>query len=99
MLSAVSLDNVEDGETVHQRCLLLNGRCKGASGDDGHVEVVTKDVHRRVTFPEQRWPMCRGLFKALVMLAPGENSIFITSGQDSSCTVEVSTYPVLSTAV
>lgn len=75
-----TLDNVSDGEVVHQRCVLFTGRC--AAKDEkspAYVRVETKDGAGLALFPEQRWPVCQGWFKALLILTPGENSVTITS--------------------
>lgn len=75
-----TLDNVSDGEVVHQRCVLVTGRC--AAKDEkspAYVSIETKDSAGLALFPEQRWPMCQGWFKALLILTPGENLINITS--------------------
>ena len=75
-----TLDNVQDGEVIHQRCVLITGRCDTASQKrDAYVRVEIKDDARRLLFPEQQWPMCNGWFKALLILTPGENIINITS--------------------
>lgn len=75
-----TLDNIRDGEVVHQRCVLVTGRCE-ASDENGNncVRIETKDGAGRVLFPEQQWPMCQGWFKALLILTPGENLVYITS--------------------
>lgn len=86
----ISLHNIQDQETVYQRCLLVTGRCDQVSDNDGHVEVVMEDEYgRRETFPSQRWPLSHGHFKALVILSPGTNKMRITSGHDSSDTIAV----------
>lgn len=80
-----ALDNVKDGEVVYQRCVLVTGRCEAApQKSSAHVRIETHDDGGHVLFPEQQWPMCRGWFKALLILTPGENIISITSGQDDS---------------
>lgn len=80
-----TLDNVQDGEVVYQRSVLITGRCEAtAQKRSAYVRVETKDEADRALFPEQQWPMCDGWFKALLILTPGENIINITSGQDDS---------------
>lgn len=80
-----ALDNVQDGEVVYQRCVLVTGRCEASSQKrDAHVRIETQDDAGRALFPEQQWPMCNGWFKALLILTPGENIINIASGQDDS---------------
>ncbi|POS69626.1 metallopeptidase [Diaporthe helianthi] len=78
-----TLNNIRDGEVVHQRCVLVTGRCE-ANGEkrNTYVCIETKDGAGRDIFPEQRWPMCQGWFKALLILTPGENLIDIISDDD-----------------
>ncbi|KAK0384866.1 hypothetical protein NLU13_7344 [Sarocladium strictum] len=90
MRPAIVLDNIENQETVHQRCLLITGRCQSVAVDEGHVEVAVSDQRGRLRFPEQRWPMFQGHFKALTILQPGNNVIRVTASHDSSYTTEIS---------
>lgn len=86
-----ALDNVQDGETIYQRCVLVTGRCEATPREvNASVRIETKDDAGCVIFPEQQWPMCQGWFKALLILTPGENTINITSGQDDSHKISVS---------
>ena len=79
-----TLDNVHDGEVMHQRCVLVRGRCEStAEKRSAYVRIENKDIAGRDLFPEQQWPMCQGWFKALLILTPGENIINITSDDDS----------------
>ncbi|KAH8893062.1 hypothetical protein GQ53DRAFT_861482 [Thozetella sp. PMI_491] len=82
------LDNIQDGEEVHQRCVLISGRRQNAA-NDGFVEIETTDDAGQVLFPEQRWPMCQGWFKGLVMLAPGANRLVFRSGDDMTTSSEI----------
>ncbi|ORX97802.1 putative peptidase family-domain-containing protein [Clohesyomyces aquaticus] len=70
--------NISDGETVHQRCLLVTGSCPSSRTRDELISVTTTGVNGIEAFPEQTWPVASGLFKALVMLSPGQNAIKIT---------------------
>jgi hypothetical protein len=76
--------NIQSGETVHQRCVLISGRCnahsKGQSID--YIRVQTRDTADNEAFPEQRWPLSHGWFKALVMLNPGQNKLVFDFGTD-----------------
>lgn len=85
-----TLDNVQDGEVVHQRCVLVTGRCEANQKRSAYVRIETKDDAGSALFPEQQWPMCHGWFKALLVLTSGENIINITSGQDDSHKISVS---------
>ncbi|KAL2150598.1 hypothetical protein VTH82DRAFT_7161 [Thermothelomyces myriococcoides] len=85
-------DEVEVTE-VYQRCILMSGKCSTSQAleqDEGYIRVETNDDSNQTLFPEQRWPMCRGYFKALVLLSPGVNRIIITSGdEDAACHLEM----------
>lgn len=90
-------DNFTTGESpeiheVYQRCILLSGKCDTeieCENDDSHVRVETKDEAGQPLFPEQRWPMSRGSFKALVLLTPGLNKVVVISGQNVARHTEV----------
>ncbi len=84
----ISLTNIEDGEEVYQRCLLISGRCDDALPED-FIEVDTKNEAGDPSFPEQRWPVCQGWFKVLVMLSPGANAISLRCGHSAAHTTEV----------
>ena len=90
MGSSITLHNIHHQETVHQRCLLVSGHCGAASADEGHIEIAVSGPKGRTRFPEQRWPMCQGHFKALAILEPGGNILRFSAGQDESGTTEVS---------
>ncbi|KAI0136886.1 putative peptidase family-domain-containing protein [Xylariales sp. AK1849] len=68
--------NAADGETVHQHCILLSGRCKifERGNQDDFVSVEVTDVFGQA-YPIQNWPVVSGKWKALVMLSPGRNRI------------------------
>ncbi|KAL2194409.1 putative peptidase family-domain-containing protein [Corynascus similis CBS 632.67] len=100
----LQLDNFPQGEgaetEVYQRCIIVSGRCSKSLAlgkDEGYVLVESKDVLDQIVFPEQRWPMCRGSFKSLVLLSPGLNKIVITSGEDTSSYTTVRYVPLLNT--
>lgn len=81
---------------VYQRCILVSGQCttNAAIEDEvGSVVAQVRDSADASLFPEQRWPMCRGNFKALVLLSTGLNRVIITTGQDAPCCVEVKCPP------
>lgn len=75
----LTLENVVDGEIVHQRCVLIIGKVEAAVDD--HVFTLLRNEVGAETFPQQQWPLCSGHFKAMVILSPGINVITIgTSG-------------------
>lgn len=97
----IELENFAVGEgceaqEVHQRCILVSSKCNTAPAcerDDGYVVVQVTDDAGQPLFPEQRWPIRRGYFKALVLLSPGRNNITITPDQDGACRAQVPTMP------
>nr|POE78034.1 putative zinc metalloproteinase [Quercus suber] len=70
-----SATNIEDGEVLHQACLLVKGVCHSFdnSGDDFIAAAVTDCFETKS--PAQQWPVDRGQWKALVMLSPGRNRV------------------------
>ncbi|KAF7718243.1 Uncharacterized protein PECH_002058 [Penicillium ucsense] len=68
--------NVDDGETVHQTCLLIHGECQSFDPDDetDYVSASSSNmpIQSNVT---QHWPCNAGKWSALVMLSPGKNSL------------------------
>ncbi|KAH7126158.1 zinc metallo proteinase [Dactylonectria macrodidyma] len=80
-----TFENIQDQEVVHQRCVLISGRCETSSeSSDAFIKVETKTNGDNDSFPTQSWPMSHGWFKALVILSPGENALHITSSEDES---------------
>ncbi|KAI0583866.1 Metallopep domain-containing protein [Pyrenophora tritici-repentis] len=71
--SPLRITNLEDGETIHQRCLLVTGTYELPAAEGSYIHVATKAANKSETFPEQTWPLAGGNFKALVMLSPGLN--------------------------
>ncbi|KAG1494062.1 hypothetical protein G6F47_000324 [Rhizopus delemar] len=66
----IEICNVKEGETVHQRFLLIHGRA-GKRDDvfDLPIQVVCND------FGSTHWPCVNSYFKALVHLLPGPNTV------------------------
>ncbi|CAO3600995.1 unnamed protein product [Absidia cylindrospora] len=67
----ISILNIQDGETVHQRFLLVYGE-------------TTHQYHAAITvtcrnFPATTWPCAQQQFKALVHLDPGPNTVTFTT--------------------
>jgi hypothetical protein len=81
-------DNICDGEEVNERCVLVSGRFADSEAN-GHVLVETRYESGVATFPEQRWPICQGWFKVLVMLSPGINKVVIKAGTNDEQSTEV----------
>ena len=68
--------NVEDGETVHQACLLVSGQCHYffEASETDFVSVKCTDGFTEAS-GFQNWPVASGTWKALVMLSPGANHL------------------------
>ncbi|KAI6785968.1 metallopeptidase [Emericellopsis cladophorae] len=81
--SMFTFDNIADGETVHQRAVLVTGSCQGLNANEETVKVLTKTCPpgHNITFPENVWPVSNeGYFKALVLVSPGENVVAFGAG-------------------
>ncbi|KAF2124387.1 hypothetical protein P153DRAFT_326536 [Dothidotthia symphoricarpi CBS 119687] len=74
----IRVTNVEDGEMVHQRCLLVIGEYQHIDEGEHYLSVKTTGANNIEAFPEQTWPIAAGNFKALVMLSPGLNKLELT---------------------
>lgn len=83
------LNNVDDGEEVYQRCVLVSGMIV-ACPDEGFVQISTRSDSDATLFPDQRWPLVKGHFKALLMLTPGTNRITLRSSHDAAVTSTIS---------
>lgn len=76
-MTPLRICNVKDGETVHQQCLLLKGECPSFDNStEDYVTVKTTDS-MQVAESSHNWPVHHGAWKALVFLAPGDNTIAI----------------------
>jgi hypothetical protein len=76
-------DNIADGETVHQRAVLVTGYCQGLTANEETVTVLTKTgpPGDNVAFPESVWPLSNeGYFKTLVLVSPGHNVVLFGAG-------------------
>ena len=75
----VVVSNIQNQETVSQRCLLIHGRCIPGAGSRGNadafVSISSFDQSGESNFPDQHWPVAAGYFKALAFLMPGANTL------------------------
>ncbi|KAF2173612.1 hypothetical protein M409DRAFT_15890 [Zasmidium cellare ATCC 36951] len=77
-MTPLRVSNVKSGETVHQQCLLIKGECPTFdNSDDDYISVKTSDS-MKVAESSNNWPVYRGAWKALVLLAPGNNTITLS---------------------
>ncbi|SMY25526.1 unnamed protein product [Zymoseptoria tritici ST99CH_1A5] len=76
----LGVTNVDDGEVIHQTCLLLSGTCAlDTSSASDHVTVTNVDPLRN-TSATQAWLAAERKWKALVLLHCGMNNIKIAHG-------------------
>ncbi|KAK7992391.1 hypothetical protein PG988_001185 [Apiospora saccharicola] len=77
-MAVLRLTNVDNNETVHQRCLLVTGTCDDAnnnkSGGEDFVAVTIRDAFSKASEP-QNWPVAGNAFRCLLMLQPGPNTV------------------------
>lgn len=68
--------NVTDGEQVHQSCIAIHGECQifDYAYETNFVSVSATDSFNK-SQPVHHWPLHKGHWKALAMLAPGVNKI------------------------
>lgn len=93
--SMVFLDNIQDGEQVHQRCVLVRGRVHHAINNS--VQVSISDEAGATTFPGQRWPVCQGIFRVMLMLSPGTNVVQFKVLPSVMRTIKLTYIPLLQT--
>uniref|UniRef100_A0A8H7N707 Uncharacterized protein n=1 Tax=Bionectria ochroleuca TaxID=29856 RepID=A0A8H7N707_BIOOC len=84
--------NINDGEDIYQRCLLITGQCEASNQQDSFVQVDTTNESGIETFPSHRWPLCGGWFKCLVLLTPGKNIVKLSTGNGEHTTELPLTY-------
>lgn len=72
--SSLHIENVDSGETIHQRCLLIKGRSSLFEAFGDYISVTVTDAFG-MSSPSQTWPMSQGYFKSLVLLTPGNNTV------------------------
>lgn len=70
------ITNLEDGEVVHQTCIVIHGECQDFyhSEESNYVSVSSSDMLKK-SHSAQHWPLNKGQWSALVMLSPGINKL------------------------
>lgn len=70
------ITNLNDGDVVHQTCLVIHGECQDLdhSEETNYVSVSSSDMLTR-SHSAQHWPLNKGQWSALVMLSPGLNKL------------------------
>ncbi|KAI3316460.1 hypothetical protein HD806DRAFT_349920 [Xylariaceae sp. AK1471] len=70
----LELTNIQNEETVYQRCLLVTGTCHDFSDTEDFITVRMKDSFHKPS-PQQNWPAANGTFRCLLMLHAGPNKV------------------------
>ncbi|KAL5335576.1 putative peptidase family-domain-containing protein [Aspergillus crustosus] len=97
---AFTISNFTDGEIVHQTCITIHGECQvfDYAEETNFVSVSTTDSFNQKQ-PVQHWPLHKGHWKALVMLAPGVNFIELklhhVHGIQESVSISLNYVPLL----
>ncbi|CAH0022743.1 unnamed protein product [Clonostachys rhizophaga] len=94
-----TIENIKNGEIVHQMSLLIKGFSRDCDVDHTSILVSVSAESERETGGgrKQEWPMSRGSFKALVILHPGKNDIIISNFSAGLTTISVNYLPVAQT--
>ncbi|KFY47791.1 hypothetical protein V496_10441 [Pseudogymnoascus sp. VKM F-4515 (FW-2607)] len=98
----IVLHNIVDGETVHQRAVVISGTCRISDNSiEDYLIVKSADYVGKESFPVQNWPVFEGHFKVLIILSPGANFISIehhhSISEYRSIQVELNYIPLLQT--
>jgi hypothetical protein len=70
----LELANIQNEETVYQRCLLVTGTYHDFSDTEDFITTKIKDNFHRPS-PQQNWPAANGAFRCLLMLHAGPNKV------------------------
>ncbi|KAL5348065.1 hypothetical protein ACLOAV_006545 [Pseudogymnoascus australis] len=98
----IVLHNIVDGETVHQRAVVISGTCRISDNSiEDYLIVKSADYVGKESFPVQNWPVFEGHFKILIILSPGANFISLEHhhgiSEYRSIQVELNYIPLLQT--
>lgn len=76
--TAFRVTNLDDNETVHQKCLILSGDCPSFDNSaDDYIAITSTDAFSQTTGP-QHWPTSGGnKWRAVAMLSSGVNKLSI----------------------
>ncbi|OAS99731.1 zinc metalloproteinase [Blastomyces dermatitidis ER-3] len=76
---AFNIDNLSQGETVYQRCIVIKGSCRSPV-ESGFLTVENQGASGSQNFPTQRHPVLQRRFTFLAMLSEGPNNLIIQLG-------------------
>ncbi|KAH8788102.1 zinc metallo proteinase [Diaporthe sp. PMI_573] len=77
-------ENIEDGETVHQRCLIIKARFATAASAPSFLTVEQSSASFDELFPPQTWPVEEANTKIIVILSAGVNILAIHPNSDAT---------------
>ncbi|KAK2028139.1 zinc metallo proteinase [Colletotrichum zoysiae] len=77
MKAPLTIENLHDNETVHQRCIIIKGYYTTTVPWNDFITISSSDGTTK-TFPSQTWPLAASCFKAMALLSPGRNILTIT---------------------
>ncbi|KAI8306847.1 putative zinc metalloproteinase [Colletotrichum sp. SAR11_59] len=83
MKARLTIENFYDGETIHQRCIIIKGIYSTTVPWNDFVTISSSDGTTR-TFPPQTWPLDASRFKAIAFLSPGKNILTITRSSNDA---------------
>ncbi|KAG8157181.1 hypothetical protein KVR01_012889 [Diaporthe batatas] len=85
-LPELIFENVEDGEVIYQRCLIIKARFSPPADAPSMVTVEQSSEPFDALFPPQTWPVEDGNTKMIVMLSVGVNHLSIHPNSDATQT-------------
>ncbi|KXN73625.1 hypothetical protein CONCODRAFT_68160 [Conidiobolus coronatus NRRL 28638] len=87
---SIRIYNVNDGEILHQRCVLVQGVVNDNQNEEGEIEF---DIGQQ--FEVTKWPVYKSHFKGLLMLEPGQNQVKFSFKNFPKTTVNLTYSPLL----
>ncbi|OHF02941.1 hypothetical protein CORC01_01699 [Colletotrichum orchidophilum] len=84
---SLTIHNFTDGETVHQRCVILKGTYTPSANLGDDFATVEANDGISTTFPVQNWPIADNRIKIIALLSPGLNKLTITRNSGNQATV------------
>ncbi|KAE8382517.1 putative peptidase family-domain-containing protein [Aspergillus bertholletiae] len=94
------ISNLDEGELVYQTCVAVHGECQefDYAADTNFVSVSSSNTLNRAS-TTTHWPLNKGQWKALVMLAPGTNTLVFNlhhaGGVSASLQITLNYIPLL----
>ncbi|KAG6362630.1 hypothetical protein INS49_007722 [Diaporthe citri] len=77
-------DNVQDDETIYQRCVIIKARYSPIDKSPSMTTVQQMSPSGDELYPPQTWPVAEGYTKIIVMLNPGFNVLHIHPNSDAT---------------